>query len=297
MKSATAGLDGRRRASWALVATATLIALAVLLPAWASAVPGPTDLVLSKSDSADPVTQDSNFTYTIQVENTGANDATGVSVADTLPSSVDFVSMSTTAGNCSRTGRDISCALGQVNTGATVTIAIVVKAKKQGTASNTATLTSVDDTNAANNSDTESTVINKKPAAPKKKGKKKGKGKASCAAPTISGTGGNDTLVGTAGPDVIRGFAGGDRISGNGGSDLICADRGPDTVFGGSSADTAIGGAGRDRLIGGTGGDTLKGKSGRDKLRGQRGNDTLNGGKQRDNCKGGAGRDALSRCP
>ena len=169
MKSAIAGLDGRRRASWALVATATLIALAVLLPAWASAVPGPTDLVLTKSDSADPVTQDSNFTYTIQVENTGANDATGVSVADTLPSSVDFVSMSTTAGDCARTGRDISCALGQVNTGATVTVAIVVKAKKQGTASNTATLTSVDDTNAANNSDSESTVINKKPAAPRRR--------------------------------------------------------------------------------------------------------------------------------
>ena len=105
MKSATAGLDGRRRASWALVATATLIALAVLLPAWASAVPGPTDLVLSKSDSADPVTQDSNFTYTIQVENAGANDATGVSVADTLPSSVDFVSMSTTAGDCCADGQ------------------------------------------------------------------------------------------------------------------------------------------------------------------------------------------------
>ena len=173
MKSATAGLEGRRRASWALIATATLIALAVLLPAWASAVPGETDLVLSKSDSADPVTQDSNFTYTIKVDNTGANDATAVSVTDTLPSSVDFVSMSTTAGTCSRAGSEITCALGQVNMGATVTIAIVVKAKKQGTTTNTATVTSIDDdtTNVANNSDTESTVINKKPAAPKKKGK------------------------------------------------------------------------------------------------------------------------------
>ena len=98
-----------------------------------------------------------------------------------LPSSVDFVSMSTTAGDCARTGREITCALGQVNAGTTVTVAIVVKAKKQGSTTNTATVTSVDDTDVANNSDTESTVINKKPAAPKKKGK--GKGKARPAAP------------------------------------------------------------------------------------------------------------------
>lgn len=283
-----------RRATGALAGGAVLLGALVLLlagqPGNAGAAVGPTDLVLTKSDSADPVVSGSNFTYTIQVRNQGANDASAVVVTDTLPSQVDYVSSATTAGSCSRTGNTVTCNLGQVNAGVTVTATIVVKARKDGTASNTASVTSVDDTTPANNQDTETTVITKQ-------GKGKGKNKASCAAPTISGTAGNDRLVGTNGPDVIRGFAGADLIFGNGGNDLICANLGPDKVVGGPGGDTVIGGPGRDRLFGGTGGDLLKGKAGRDRLRGQIGKDTLIGGRARDNCKGGAGRDTLISCP
>lgn len=281
-----------RRATRALAGGAVLLgALVVLLagePRSAGAVVGPTDLVLTKSDSADPVVQGNNFTYTIQVRNQGVNDASAVVVTDTLPSQVSYVSSATTAGTCSRAGSTVTCNLGQVNAGITVTATIVVEAKKSGTASNTASLTSVDDTNAANNQDTETTVISKKG---------KGKNKASCAAPTISGTAGNDTLVGTNGSDVIRGFAGADLIFGNGGNDLICANLGADKVVSGPGGDTVVGGPGPDRLFGGTGGDLLKGKAGRDRLRGQIGKDTLSGGRGRDNCKGGAGRDTLISCP
>jgi uncharacterized repeat protein (TIGR01451 family) len=283
-------LRGARLAGTAGAVLAALV-LVMIGPGVAAAAIGPTDLVLASSDSADPAAQGDNFTYAIQVRNEGANDASAVVVTDTLSSLVSYVSSSATAGSCQRAGSTVTCDLGQINAGATVTASIVVKAKKTGTASNTASVTSVDDTNAANNQDTETTVINKKATG------KKPKGKASCAAPTISGTAGNDTLTGTAGTDVIRAFAGNDTVFGLGGNDLICTDLGADRVVAGSGGDTVVGGPGPDTLIGGSGRDLLKGKSGRDRLRGGRSGDVLNGGRGRDSCKGGAGPDTLRGCP
>ena len=277
--------------------TAAVLALltgVAIGPGGASALVGDTDLALTKSDSADPVTQGNNFTYTIKVQNLGTMDAGGVIVTDKLPGQVDYVSSTTSAGSCSNTNDTVTCSLGQVDAGVTVTATITVKANKSGTASNTASLASVNDTVAANNQDTESTTISKKPSTKKGKNKKQA---ASCAAPTISGTPGNDKLVGTAGGDVIRGFAGSDQIFGGGGPDLICANRGADLIIGGSDSDSVSGGPGPDRLYGGTEGDVLRGNTGRDRLRGQRGGDLLNGGRSRDNCKGGADADTLRRCP
>jgi uncharacterized repeat protein (TIGR01451 family) len=258
----------------------------------ASAAPGPTDLSVTKNDSADPVVKGSQFTYTIQVRNLGAGgtaDATNVTVVDTLPSQVDFVSATPSGGTCQHAAGAVTCNLGQVNAGITATVTIAVKAKRQGTASNLVTVTSPEDTNPANNQDTETTSI-------LTKGKAK-KLKASCATPTISGTAGNDVLTGTNRADVIRAFAGDDQVFAGGGKDLICADLGADLVSGGPKADTIIGGGGPDRLVGNTEGDVLKGKKGRDRLRGNFGNDFLNGGRGRDSCKGGPGQDVLRRCP
>jgi len=277
-----------------VVVAASLLALVSVIaigPGGAGAVVGPTDLVLTKNDSADPVTDGTNFTYTLAAKNQGANDASGVVITDTLPSQVKYVSSSITSGSCSQASKTVTCNVPQINAGVTVTASIVVTADKSGTASNTASLTSVDDTVPGNNSDTETTVISKKATGKNKKVA------ASCATPTISGTAAGETLVGTAGNDTIRGFAGNDVIFGNGGTDLICANDGADRVIGGPGADQIVGGPGPDRLFGGTSGDLIKGNSGRDLLRGQRGNDTLNGGRNRDNCKGGSGRDSLRSCP
>ncbi|MGH2956665.1 MAG: hypothetical protein ACRDL6_06705 [Solirubrobacterales bacterium] len=282
-----------------------LIALPVLaivaLPRGASALPGPTDLALTKSDSADPVTKESNFTYTIQVANQGANDATDVLVTDTLPSQVEFASATASSGTCSRAGSVVTCNLGQVNAAVTAIVTIVVEAKGTGTASNTAVVTSPDDTNAANNQDTETTVITEPAKTAKGKGKKKKKKKkkirASCGSPTISGTAGDDRIVGTSRGEVIVTFGGKDRVFAGGGKDLICTGAGTDLVSGGPKADTIIGGRGRDRLFGNTGRDLLKGKAGRDRLRGNKGRDFLKGGRGRDKCRGGAARDKLRSCP
>jgi uncharacterized repeat protein (TIGR01451 family) len=260
----------------------------------ATAAPGPTDLSITKTDSPDPIVQGNNLTYTIRVMNSGANDATNVVVTDNLPAStdVDFVSSKTTAGTCQHTGSTVTCDLGTVTSGSTQTVTIVVKTKRRGTLSNTATVASSDDTNAANNSATAATTVNKPPKQPKKP-----KGRPTCAAPTIAGTAGDDVITGTSHGDVIVTFGGNDQVFAGGGGDLVCSGAGADLVAGQDGGDTVIGGGGNDRLIGGKSGDVLKGKNGRDRLKGKSGNDLLNGGKKRDRCKGGSGRDTLVRCP
>jgi uncharacterized repeat protein (TIGR01451 family) len=288
----TSAARGARYLGLGAVLLGILILLLIGSPHRASAAVGATDLSLTKSDSADPVTAGDNFTYTIRVNNpaTTGNDAANVVVTDTLPSQVDFVSATASSGTCTKAGSVVTCNLGTVLTNTTATVTIVVKATKAGTASNTATVTADMETNASNNSDTETTVINKKAA-----GKKKGK--VSCATPTISGTLGDDVIVGTPAADVIVTYTGNDQVFSGGGKDLVCTGAGADFVFSDTGGDTVIGGGGPDRLKGGSGGDLLKGKNGRDRLRGQLGNDVLNGGKKRDSCKGGPGRDTLIKCP
>jgi uncharacterized repeat protein (TIGR01451 family) len=271
----------------------TLLLILIVYSSGAGAAQGPTDLSITKTDSPDPVVQGNNLTYTIRVTNpnpSGGNDATDVVVTDNLPSGVDFVSA--TGGTCQRAGTTVTCNLGTLTAGTIGTVTIVVKTKHDGTITNTATVASPDDAVLSNNSATATTTVTKA----KGKGKKKAPA-ASCAAPTITGTAGDDVLVGTAGPDVIASYAGNDQIFSGGGKDLVCAGSGADLVVGGSGGDTLIGGSGPDRLIGGDGSDLLKGKAGRDRLRGQQGNDVLNGGRNRDSCKGGSGHNTLIHCP
>jgi uncharacterized repeat protein (TIGR01451 family) len=268
-----------------------LIVLAAVGTGGAGAAPGATDLSITKTDSPDPVVAGNNLTYTIRVTNpnpSGGNDATGVVVTDNLPSGVDFVSA--TGGICQRSGRKVTCNLGQVNAGTTATVTIVVKTKQQGSLSNTASVaSSTADASLANNSATATTTVAKKPGKQPKA--------LSCGAPTMSGTPGNDVITGTSRKDAIATFGGNDVVFGGGGGDLICTGAGADRAFGQDGNDTVIAGKGRDLANGGKGGDVLKGKAGRDRLKGKSGNDFLNGGSGRDRCKGGSGADTLRRCP
>jgi uncharacterized repeat protein (TIGR01451 family) len=288
----------RGRTGIAVAVAAGALSLGLIAGAGgASAAVGATDLSMTKTDTADPVTVGDTFAYVLTVKNEGANDAGDVITTDTLPSKISYVSATPSAGTCSKSGSKITCDLGQVNTATQASVTITVKATDDGTISNTASLTSADDTNAMNNLDTESTVINKKPTTPKPPKHKRPKVNPSCATPTILGTPGDDVLQGTSRADVIVSGTGNDQVIANGGDDLICTGPGFDIVDAGSGKDIVIGGGGPDKLFGSDGGDTLKGKNGRDKLLGGKGDDVLMGGKKHDRCKGGPGNNTLLSCP
>jgi uncharacterized repeat protein (TIGR01451 family) len=117
------------------------------------------DLAVSKADSRDPAPTGKNLTYTLTVTNNGPDPAFGVTVTDTLPGSVTFVSSSSSQGSCSGTAT-VTCLVGTMASGDVVTIQIVVKPTQAGQISNVATVAaSTTDSNAANNTDTELTNI------------------------------------------------------------------------------------------------------------------------------------------
>src|SRR5207244_11504754 len=68
------------------------------------------DLLVTKTDSPDPVTVGKNLTYTVTVTNHDPIDATGVTMSDTLLSAVTFVSATPSQGSCSGTS-SMSCSL------------------------------------------------------------------------------------------------------------------------------------------------------------------------------------------
>ncbi|MCH8321342.1 MAG: DUF11 domain-containing protein, partial [Acidobacteria bacterium] len=70
------------------------------------------DLGLTKSDSPDPVTAGDSLTYTITVTNNGPDDATGVTVVETLPAGVTFISSIPGASTCIEANGDVTCDLG-----------------------------------------------------------------------------------------------------------------------------------------------------------------------------------------
>ena len=120
------------------------------------------DLSVTKSDSPDPVSRGAALTYSIVVTNNGPGSAAAVQLTDSLPANVQFVSATSTAGNCMQTDSMVACNLGDLSNGTSVTVTIIVTPKKAGTLINTAQISSSSpDPNPANNTDTEETVVSR----------------------------------------------------------------------------------------------------------------------------------------
>ena len=274
---------------------AVLVALAAMALSLAAAAPASAadaDLKVTKTASAPTVPVGGTLTYTIRVDNLGPDPATGVTVTDTVPKDLDFVSATSTVGQCANKGRKVTCTIGALESGAysvnsSATVTLTVIARKAGNVKNTASVDgSQPDPVGSNN---KSSVTVRVVAAP---------APATCRGfpANVVGTAGVDTLTGTPGRDVIAAFGSSDTIRGLGGRDLVCAGSGIDVVIAGSAADRVFGGAGRDRLLGRGGADVLKGGAGGDVLRGNAGSDTLRGGRGLDLCRGGPGLDSLRSC-
>jgi uncharacterized repeat protein (TIGR01451 family)/CSLREA domain-containing protein len=256
------------------------------------------DLAVTQQDSADPVMLGETLTYTITIKNNGKLAATRVTLTDTLPSNVTFVS-TTPSANCSTSGNQINCSLGTLNSGAATTVTVIVKPTVVGALTNAITVAA--DLLANRSSSEPTTVAMSKPLCNGR-------------TPTIIGTPSNDVINGTSKADIIYGWGGNDVINGGGGGDVICGGEGDDILSGGNGEDKLWGdngndslkgdddqdmldgGNGDDILSGGNGGDKLLGNNGNDSLKGDADEDTLDGGAGVNSCDGGKGKDKAVNC-
>jgi uncharacterized repeat protein (TIGR01451 family) len=115
------------------------------------------DLSITKAASPNPVAIGIPITYTIKVKNLGPDQATGVTVIDSLPSQVTLATPTPSQGTCFGS---VTCAIGNLAVNATATIRITATPfVPDVTITNTARVTSSFDLNSANNTASVSTRV------------------------------------------------------------------------------------------------------------------------------------------
>jgi uncharacterized repeat protein (TIGR01451 family) len=121
------------------------------------------NLAIEKTASASTVQPSQAFSYTLTVRNpsTGSGAATGVMAIDSLPAGVTFQGATGTQGTCGHSAGVVTCSIGSLAVGATVTITIQVLAPSTaGTIVNVGRVSSNEtDTNTANNRATATTIV------------------------------------------------------------------------------------------------------------------------------------------
>jgi uncharacterized repeat protein (TIGR01451 family) len=81
-----------------------------------------------------------NTTYTITVSNNGPSAANTVNLSDTLAAGMTLVSATPSVGTCNTSANPITCALGNLASGATATVTVVETAAAAGSFANSATV-------------------------------------------------------------------------------------------------------------------------------------------------------------
>lgn len=119
------------------------------------------DLSVTQSASPDPAVVGELLTYTISISNSGPDSADNVVMTDTLPAEVSYVSNDS---GCSENSGVVTCNLGTIPNGSSVTVEIVVTAVTAGQPSNTVTVSSdTIDPNSGNNASTDDSTITENP--------------------------------------------------------------------------------------------------------------------------------------
>jgi uncharacterized repeat protein (TIGR01451 family) len=123
------------------------------------------DLATSMTESADPIFNGENETYTLSVTNINTPiSATGVVLTDTLPGSLTFVSATTSQGSLITppvgSNGVVTANLGTIAPGATVTVTITTKSTASGNVTNSATASSNEsDSDPTNNTASQTTTV------------------------------------------------------------------------------------------------------------------------------------------
>ncbi|HEU5264214.1 MAG TPA: hypothetical protein VFU34_06220, partial [Gaiellaceae bacterium] len=132
------------------------------------------DLVIVKEASS-PTPLNGIVNYSLTVTNRGPDTATDVQVADPAPVGITYLTATPSQGSCNLGPALVTCSLGTIAPGQTVTIAIRARATAVGSHTNTATVTGSGgrETDPGDNSDSAVTVVpappTPKPPTPKPK--------------------------------------------------------------------------------------------------------------------------------
>ena len=118
------------------------------------------DLVIVKEASS-PTPLNGIVNYSLTVTNKGPDTATNVQLADPAPAGITYLTANPSQGTCNLSPSLITCSLGTIAAGQTVTIAITGRATTVGSHTNTATVTGGGgrETNPADNVDTAVTLV------------------------------------------------------------------------------------------------------------------------------------------
>jgi uncharacterized repeat protein (TIGR01451 family) len=118
------------------------------------------DLVIVKEASS-PTPLNGIVNYSLSVTNRGPETATNVQIADPAPAGITYLTATPSQGTCNLGPSLVTCSLGTIAPGQTVTIAITARATTVGQHTNTATVTGSGgrETNPADNVDSAVTVV------------------------------------------------------------------------------------------------------------------------------------------
>ncbi len=110
------------------------------------------------------------FTYKIKVSNSGPGFSTGTTLVDKIPSSETLKGViANSGGSCTHSGRTVTCKIGDLRSGGSATVKIIVKANKTGKVKNTARATNDQGSKASGHVTTTVKTAAVKPARAKKK--------------------------------------------------------------------------------------------------------------------------------
>jgi uncharacterized repeat protein (TIGR01451 family) len=118
------------------------------------------DLALALADSPDPVSVRGQLSYTATITNNGPAAATAVTLVAELPADASFTSASGATCTQGKGTSTLTCAVGTLTAGSSATVTILVRPKRAGTISLTASVRAQQpDPDRSDNTATESTTV------------------------------------------------------------------------------------------------------------------------------------------